>query len=134
MDRQYRAYEKDGCIVKVKGKRKKSYYGNKPNVFGTAVYQLDHSSIRKGSVRFHVATWFGVCSYRKLKVTAETRKSVCPICQHDLVKIGYAGVKRLVTDRNSPSFRRVFFEDYEENGHPAWYLIVERRGSDSYEE
>jgi len=36
-----------------------------------------------------VATLFGNCSYRKLKVTVELRKSVCPICQHDLEKLRY---------------------------------------------
>ena len=85
VNRNYRCFEKDGCIVKVKGKRK--------SVFWTAYYQLGHSTIRKNSVRFHVATWFGNCSYRKLKVTVELRKSVCPICQHDLVKLRYNGSK-----------------------------------------
>ena len=134
VDRQYRAYEKDGCIVQVKGKRKKSYYGDKPNIFGTAWYQLHHASVKKNVKRFHVAVWFGVCSYRKLKITVEKRKSLCPICQHDLIKIGYAGIKRFVTNRNSPSFRRGLFEDYEEDGRPVWYPIVDRWGSDSYEE
>ena len=134
LDRHYRAFEKDGCIVKVKGKRKKSYYGNKPNIFGTAWYLLHHASVKKGVKRFHVVTWFGNCSYRKLKVTAEYRKSVCPVCQHDLVKIGYGGVKRFVTNRNSPSFRRVLFEDMDEGSGDVWYEIVTKYGSGNYEE
>lgn len=85
IDRQYRAYETDGCIVKVKGKRK--------SVFYTALYQLRHSTVKKNAVRFHVATYFGVVSYYKMKVTEELRKSVCPICQHDLVKLRYMGWK-----------------------------------------
>jgi len=125
VNRNYRFYEKDGCIVRVLGKRK--------TVGGTAWYQLNHASVKVGVVRFHVATWFGVCSYRKLKVTVEMRKSVCPICQHDLVKIGYGGVKRFVTNRDSPSFRRDLFEDMDEGSGDVWYPIVKRRGSGSYE-
>jgi len=57
----YKLYHKNGYIIRVMGKRK--------TVFGTSWYQLNHSSYKAGSVRFHIATWFGVCSYRKLKVT-----------------------------------------------------------------
>jgi hypothetical protein len=53
----------------------------------TAWYQLNHASYDKTKKRFHIATWFGVCSYRKLKVTPEKRKELCPICQHELVDI-----------------------------------------------
>ena len=104
-DTKYRAYEKDGCIVRVLGKRK--------TVFGTAWYQLNHSSINVTKKRFHVAVWFGTCSYRKLKVTVEKRKELCPLCQHDLIAIEYLGIKSLSSERDA-------FEDYEENGFPAW--------------
>jgi len=106
VDRQFRAYEKDGCIVRVLGKRK--------TVGGTAWYQLNHASVKVGVVRFHVATWFGNCSYRKLKVTVEMRKSVCPICQNDLVRLRYFGTKEFCLDRESPLYEREFFADYKE--------------------
>jgi len=80
----------DGYIVKVLAKRK--------TVVGTAWYQLNHASIKKGVKRFHVATWFGVCSYRKLKVTIELKKRVCPICGRDLVKLRYCGRDSSVLD------------------------------------
>jgi hypothetical protein len=41
--------------------------------------------------QFHVARWFGVASYRKLKVTVEVRRRLCPICQHELEKLRYSG-------------------------------------------
>jgi len=44
--------------------------------------------------------WFGCCSYRKLKVTVEIKRKVCPICQHDLEKLRYIG--------NSPDILGVF--------------------------
>ena len=130
-DRAWQECQKDGWYVKVLGKRK--------SVFWTLWYQLNHSSIKKGVVRFHVATWFGNVSYRKLKVTAEMRKSVCPICQHDLVKIRYHG-------SNLDFWMRLygggFFAEYEER--PDWKLlakevvweevVVNRYGSGSYEE
>ena len=70
-DKAWQAFQKSGYYVKVFGKRK--------SVFMTAFYQLHHSTMRKDSVRFHVATWFGNCSYRKLQVTVELRKLFCPI-------------------------------------------------------
>lgn len=122
MDRKYRCYEKDGCIVRVLGKRK--------TVGGTAWYQLNHASIKKNAVRFHVATWFGVCSYRKLKVTVEYKKNVCPICQHELEEMRYSGVKRhildcLFSDVHSCG-ERDSYEDYEEDSRVVWTVVVKR--------
>jgi hypothetical protein len=71
--RTRRCYEKDGYIVEVLGKRK--------SIFGTAWYQLNHASVRRGVKRFHVATWFGTCSYRKMKLKKGDRipRNTCPI-------------------------------------------------------
>jgi len=107
----------DGYYVKVLGKRK--------TVFGTAWYQLNHSSIDVTKKRFHVATWFGVCSYRKMKVTVEKRKALCPICQHELVDLHYFGNKQLcMHERDS-------LEDLEEDGRVVWleYVHTYRSGS-----
>jgi len=125
VDRQYRAYEKDGCIVRMFAKRKKSYYSDVPNVGGTAFYQLNHATVKRGSVRFHVATWFGVCSYRKLKVTVERRKHLCPICELPLYKIRYNG-NFFVMDANLSSRKKEFyFQVFDEHGHR---LYVEDAG------
>ena len=119
VDRKYRCYEKDGCIVRVLGKRK--------TVGGTAWYQLNHASIKKNVKRFHVATWFGSCSYRKLKVTVEYKKNVCPICQHELEEMGYSGSKPsilecLFSDVYSCGTRDSY-EDYEEDGRVVWTVV-----------
>lgn len=123
VDRKYRCYEKDGFIVRVLAKRK--------TVGGTAWYQLNHASVKKDVVRFHVATWFGVCSYRKLKFTAEYKRNVCPICQHDLVRLDYFGVKRSVLDvlfsTRTSCGERDSFEDYEEDGRVVWVERVKRK-------
>jgi len=117
-DRAWQAFQNDGYYVKVFGKR--------ITIIGTSWYQLNHSSIKKGVKRFHVATWFGNVSYRKLKVTVELRKAVCPICKHDLVRIRYFGVKAIITDRNSPYYEQDSFEDYKEDGRTVYFESVKR--------
>jgi len=73
-----------GYIVKVGGKRK--------TVYGTAWYQLNHSTLIKGQERVHVATWFGTCSYSKAKLEkGDRKKQVCPICGYELEEILYVG-------------------------------------------
>lgn len=108
----YKCYRSNGYIVRVLGKR--------ITVFGTAWYQLNHSSYKANVKRFHIATWFGICSYRKLKVTVEMRKDVCPICKHDIVGIRYFGGKRLNLNDEWDSF-----EDYEEDGCVVFVERVE---------
>jgi len=49
------------------------------------------------------------------------RKEVCPVCQHDLVKLRYFGSKRL-----SLSKERDSFEDYEEDGRVVFVEKVKR--------
>ena len=118
--RQVRGYGKDRFIVKVHGRR--------ITVFGTAWYLLNHSSVKKGVRFFRVATWFGCVSYRKLKVTPEKRKALCPLCRHELVDIFYHGVKSLSFDKSS-------FEDFLEGGFSAWGVKIKRKwGSGNYEE
>jgi hypothetical protein len=70
-----------------------------------------------------------------LKVTIEKRKDLCSICQHDLGAIRCLGVKRIVFDRSSSSYKRDTFEDLEEDGHVVWVERVKCKfGSGSYEE
>lgn len=124
--RTRREYEHDKCIVKVKGARK--------SVVGTAWYQLNHCSIKSGVERFHAATWFGTCSYRKLKVTSELKKAVCPICQHELERLRYVGKKTFVTDKSSPEYKQDTLEEALEDGCDVWVIWKpERRYSGSCE-
>jgi hypothetical protein len=79
--------EKDLFIVKVKDERK--------SVFWTAWYQLNHASIRKDAEHWRIPRWFGVVSYRKLRLMKgdkETRHAkCCPSCGEQLVDIKYVG-------------------------------------------
>jgi len=118
-DRTREAYPDDGYIVKVA----EDEFGHKDvrkTIFGTALYQLRHASVKKGVKRFHVATYFGVCSYRKLKVTVEKRKVLCPICQHDCIRMRYDGLREIVVDRSSVGYVRDSFEDLVEGGEVVW--------------
>jgi len=123
----YKLYRENGYVVKVFGERK--------TIFGTAWYQLNHASYKVGVKRFHIATWFGVVSYRKLKVTVEKRKRLCPICQDELIRITYSGSFFFVKNKDAADFRRFFFADYEEEGVPVWSEYVKPKfyGSGSYD-
>ena len=98
-----RENEKSGLIVKVLGKRQ--------TVYGTAWYQLNHATIRTDVVRPHACVWFGACSYRKLKVTVEKRKDLCPICSGELVKLHYLGVRPIVKERDASGYVGSFVDD-----------------------
>ena len=98
-----RLREKDGYVVKVMGRRGKRWsryvlngekvtvVGNEDNVFGTAVYELGHAGIAVDAKRANVVCWFGVCSYRKLKVSVKLRKRLCPICADEFVRLRVLG-------------------------------------------
>lgn len=125
--RTRREHKKDGFVVKV-AEDEYGIAGKRKTVGSTAWYQLNHATTRHGVVRFHVATWFGVCSYRKLKVTAKVKKAVCPLCPHDLEKLRYLGGKAGILvcygfDRNSCD-RSDFYADLFEDGREVWVVEV----------
>jgi hypothetical protein len=103
------SYVKDRMIVEVMGKRK--------SIFNTCWYQLNHATIHEGS---HTVTWFGSCSYRKLKFTPEKRKKVCPICGSELVPVNYHGDRVIVVNRDSWEFKSHLLMDLCENGCVVW--------------
>jgi hypothetical protein len=107
-----------GYVVKVKEKRK--------TIGGTAWYQLHHASIRRGSKRSHAASWFGVCSYRKLKLINGADvgiKHKCQICHSDLVRVRYLGVfKDLKLNR-----RGQIVDFYDADGEPLWEDVVDKK-------
>lgn len=118
-------YSSDKMIVEVLQDRK--------SVFKTAFYQLSHASMRVNTKRSQVVTWFGNCSYRKLKVEVKEHKALCPICQKDLMNIRYNGGKVIVVNRNSHEFKSEVFMDAFEDGREV-FSEVESYGSGSYEE
>jgi hypothetical protein len=56
-----------------------------------------------------------------LKVKVEKRKSLCPICGEELVKLHYLGLRRIVKERDSPDYVGSFLDDLaDENGSVNW--------------
>jgi hypothetical protein len=126
--RTRRHFERDGYIVKV-AEDEYGVSGQRVTVGGTAWYQLNHASIKKDVARFRVATWFGVCSYRKLKVTIERKKAVCPICLHDQEDLLYRGNKQFCLDRDSPDFKKEFMDELRDGENVLWDLKPKRAWS-----
>jgi len=116
--RAWKLFQDTGYYVKVFGKRK--------TIVGTLYYQLNHSTILKNVERFHVYTYMGIVSYHKLKVTPEVHKHHCRICGKELVWLKYHGDKAIISDRNSPFYKPMSFEDFEENGVPVYEEAPER--------
>ncbi|XES77351.1 MAG: hypothetical protein ACBZ72_00365 [Candidatus Bathyarchaeia archaeon] len=119
--------KKDGWVVKVLEKRK--------TVGGTCWYQLNHCSIRRGKKKSHAATWFGVCSYGKLKPinTEDVGIHTCPICNSKLVQIRYLGN---FAELGPVSRRGEVLSMFGADGKPLWEVVKEtkfRRYSGSYE-
>ena len=74
-------YIASGYVVKNIGIRK--------TVEGTIWYQLSHAGVPEGR---HVVTWFGVCSYNKLRLAKEEKETrVCPVCGNPLRQVLWIG-------------------------------------------
>jgi hypothetical protein len=72
--------------------------------------------------RHVVVTWFGNCSYRKLKVTYEVRKMVCPLCQHELEDGNYFGNKAFALNRIALDYVRDSWMPLREDGLEVWVV------------
>lgn len=106
----------DGFLIKVLEKRNKSYYSDKPNIGGTAFYQLTHASVLKGVERFHVWRWWGVCAYNKGGIEeGEVKPLGCLICGQDLHKHVYTGSRPLSVFKRGFSLKTCLY-DAEEDG------------------
>jgi hypothetical protein len=123
-DVNWQKYQVDKWYVKVCDPRHE-----RRNVRKTAAYELGHCTIKANAKNFRVITYWGVCSYRRLKISDKARaefeakfKDKCPLCGDELKNGKYCGVKQLVIDRRNPDFRRDGFEDFLENGFPAWFV------------
>ena len=135
-DVSWRKFQKDRYYVKVLDP-----LHERRNVRKTASYELGHCTIKKNVRNFRAVTYFGVASYRKLKISAEararfeeSRRQKCELCGSELVDIRYLGSKPFVTDRLSPDFKRDSFENYLENGSVAYVKKIKRKWSSaSYE-
>ena len=75
------------------------------------------STIRRRHV---VVWWWGNCSYRRLKVTYEVRKMLCPHCGHELEDGNYYGTEVFATDKNASDYVRDRWMPLLEDGLEVW--------------
>lgn len=110
-----RAHVDDGWIVSL-AKNEKGIVEKRNNVFGTAWYQLEHSSFQKSVSRFHATRWFGVLGYRKLKTVIKPVEFKCAGC-HNVMSDGYLpdGVEPIVSNRGERGFVKNFMLDHVED-------------------
>jgi len=113
--RAWKLFNEDGWLVKILSKRK--------SVWGTAFYQLTHSTYEVVGKRDVVVSWFGSCSYHKLKVTVEMRREFCPLCQCELGDIQYVGL-----NRDQFFGEKKGFADLVEDGVVVWETVTRRKG------
>jgi hypothetical protein len=102
--------EKSGWVIKVAMDREGNV-GKRISIFWTAYYQLEHSTIQTDVKRPHPLTWWGSCSYRRLKVKVEKVKHVCPICGSELVRLIYLGREPIVKEKDASGYKAELFED-----------------------
>jgi hypothetical protein len=109
MGKAYMLYDKNGYIVDVKDKRE--------SIFGTAWYQLHHSTIKLGVKRFHVVTWFGSCGNRKFESLKVAVKSLCRVCGEEMGRSVYVGKDYIEKRVGRVGYKPVFLTDeFDEDG------------------
>ena len=75
--------------------------------------------------RHVVVTWFGNCSYKRLKVTYEVRKMLCPLCLHELEDGVYYGSKVFAKDKSASDYVRDSWMPAVEDGREVWVVSHE---------
>jgi hypothetical protein len=116
-NRRWQSFLKNGWYVKVMLEERKT-------IGGTCWYQLNHCSIDPFRRRFRATSWFGVAGYNNLGVKrANSRRSLCPECGSQMGFLKHVGSKELVLNPKSSEFKRVSWEDYLEDGVPAWEVM-----------
>lgn len=113
-----RAHKEDGWIVGL-AKNEKGVVEKRDSIFGTAWYQLEHSSLKVGVARFHVVKWWGVLNNRKLKTVLQRVDIKCPVC-NGVMELGYPyGAESIVSNRGEKGFVKNFAVDHVE-GEGDW--------------
>lgn len=108
---------RSGWVFRVMEKRK--------TIMGTAVYQLSHAAFKIDSKRHNVVRWFGVCSYRKLKVTVKRPRRDCPLCGNEFGRIvscqGLADAVRCKTHEFENKHKLKVDDFLDAKGHPRYF-------------
>jgi hypothetical protein len=126
-DKNHYQFLEDGYFIKV--------FGERITVFGTAWYQMNHSTVRVSFLkRFHAVTYFGACGNRKYSSSEfiMPAEDVCPACGGEMTKSAYRGRRKIARNVGDANYRAWFVDDeLDENGEPNYVELVGSRGLDA---
>jgi hypothetical protein len=112
-----RAHVDDGWIVSL-AKNEKGVVEKRKSLFGTSWYQLEHSSLKVGVVRFQIVKWWGVLNNCKLKTVRRSLDSKCVVCSGVMERAFLPlGVEPVVSNRGEKGFVKNFMIDRVEDEH-----------------
>jgi hypothetical protein len=112
--RTRRAHVSDGWIVSL-AKNENGVVEKRKDIFGTAWYQLEHSSKKVGAKRFQIVRWFGALSTRKLKTVRRPMEHLCCVCGGFMELAYLIGVEPIVANRGEKGFLKNFVTDHVED-------------------
>jgi hypothetical protein len=123
--RCYKEFLRSGWIIRI-AKDRCGHVDERRSPYWTAKYELSHATYEKVSEkgkRIHIVSWFGVCSYRKLKWTPEVKKRVCALCGYKLMRAVFVGAGRfdLMSERG-------WINETDEFDRPNFVPIRDRGG------
>jgi hypothetical protein len=78
------------------------------------------ASLVRSRVRGFV--WFGTLSYRRLHITYESRRLLCPLCKHELEPARYFGSEVFQHNPMKTDYKTNFWMPLKENGEIVWVL------------
>jgi hypothetical protein len=124
-----KAHVDDGWIVSL-AKNEKGVVEKRSSVFGTAWYQLEHSSHQVGVRRFQIVKWWGVLNNCKLKTIPKVVEHNCVVCKSPMKK-GHLpfGVEGVISNRGEKGFVKNFMVDHVEDDDRCGYIV---RGGDRF--
>lgn len=75
--------------------------------------------------RFHVATWFGVCGYSKMKGRKVKPVVTCVACHSEMVRKHHWGKRVIARDIGDPLYQKWFVDDeFDGSGLPNYVDAV----------
>jgi hypothetical protein len=110
-----RAHVDDGWIVSL-AKNEKGVVEKRKSLFGTAWYQLEHSGLKVGSVRFQIVKWWGNLNNAKLETVRHPLNFKCIACGGVMERAFLPlGVKPFPSNRGEKGFVKNFMVDHVED-------------------
>lgn len=64
--------------------------------------------------------WCGTLSYRRMHITYESRKMLCPLCQHELEPVRYFGSQVFQKNPSKSDYVSSFWIALREDGELVW--------------